>query len=76
MEEETHTASRQKTAFSSALANKVGLLVPGLISLAVSLRTTGPRLALHQVLQYELKSCVGVFFILFFFKGDIFFLFG
>lgn len=69
MKEETHTPGRQKAAFSPALANNVGLWVPGLISLAVRLRTTGPRLALQQVPRYELKSIV-----LFFFLKEAFFL--
>lgn len=69
MKEETHTPGRQKATFSPALANNVGLWVPGLISLAVRLRTTGPRLALHQVPRYELKSVVLFFFL----KGGIFF---
>lgn len=72
MKGETHTPGRQKTAFSPALANKVGLRVPGLISLAVRLRTTGPRLAQHQVPRYELKSVFLFFF--FSFLKEAFFL--
>lgn len=70
---QTHTPGRQKAAFSPVLASNVGLWVPGLISLAVRLRTTGPRLALHQVPRYELKSShIKVFFSFFFLKEAFF----
>lgn len=43
---EGETAPAGKGRVSCAFANNVGLWVPGLISLAVTARTTGPGLAL------------------------------
>lgn len=45
MEGETDPAGKGRISF--AFANNVGLWVPGLISLDVRTRTTGPRLALR-----------------------------
>lgn len=60
MEGETDPAGKGRGSFASA--NNVGLWVPGLISLAVTMRTTGPGLALgleeegEKKTHYELKS--------------------
>ena len=59
MEGETDPAGKGRV--SCAFANNVGLWVPGLISLAVKKRTTGPGLAQgleeeEKKAPYELKS--------------------